>query len=154
MSRPAHRRWGLVALVGLGGAVGTTARFAVAHAVPAAGGWPVATFGVNLVGAFLLGVLLEALARRGPESRRAQRLRLTLGTGVLGGFTTFSSLAIEIERLVADGRAPLGAVYGVTSIVLGFACCLTGVVVAARQHRRRAARLPVDPDAADLSEDT
>lgn len=144
--RPAHLRPGLIALVGVGGAVGTAARFGLSQVLAPAGGWPTATFVENLLGAFLLGVLLEVLVRRGPETRRAQRLRLTLGTGLLGGFTTFSSLGIEIERLVADGRVALGLGYGVASVTLGFTLCLVGVAAAARHHRWRTGRLPV-PDA-------
>lgn len=136
MSRPAHLRPELVALVGAGGAVGTLARFGLARALAAGDGWPVATFVANLVGAFLLGLLLEALVRRGPEDVRRQRLRLALGTGLLGGFTTFSSLALEIERLGADGNALLGAGYGLASIVLGVLCATAGVVLAARRHGR------------------
>lgn len=137
MSRPPHLQPRLVALVGLGGAAGTLARFGLARLLPAGGSWPVATFVANLVGAFLLGLLLEALVRRGPEDETSRRLRLALGTGLLGGFTTFSSLAIEIERLGADGRAILGAAYGLTSIVAGVGCAGVGVVLAARHRDRR-----------------
>lgn len=149
MSRPVHRRPGLIALVGVGGAVGTAARYGVSQALASSGGWPTATFVENLLGAFLLGVLLEALVRRGPETPRGQRLRLALGTGVLGGFTTFSSLALEMERLVADGRGALAVAYGLVSVVLGFVLCFAGVALAARHHRRRTARLALAaPDVA------
>ncbi|GEN78959.1 fluoride efflux transporter FluC [Actinotalea fermentans] len=136
VSRPAYLRPGLVALVALGGAVGTTARYLLASAVPGAG-WPVATFGANVVGAFLLGVLLEALVRRGPETPRGRAVRLTLGTGLLGGFTTFSSLAIEVERFWARGDVGPGAAYGLGSVALGFVAALAGVVVAGRRAARR-----------------
>lgn len=141
MSRPAHLRPGLIGLVGVGGAVGTAGRYGLSQVLAPAGGWPTSTFVENLLGAFLLGVLLEALVRRGPETRRVQRLRLALGTGVLGGFTTFSSLAIEIERLMADGRVALGLGYGVASVLLGFALCLAGVALAARHHQWRTERI-------------
>lgn len=139
MSRPPHLRPGLVALVGVGGAVGTLGRFGLTRALPPGDGWPVATFLANLGGAFLLGLLLEALVRRGPEDETRRRLRLALGTGVLGGFTTFSSLAIEIERLGAGGSALLGAGYGLVSVLTGVACAAAGVVLATRRHDRRAA---------------
>lgn len=134
MSRPPHLQPALVALVGLGGAVGTLARFGLARLLPSGGGWPVATFLANLVGAFLLGLLLEGLLRRGPEDERRRRLRLALGTGALGGFTTFSALAIEIERLGADGSVLLGAGYGLVSVVAGVVCAGAGVILAARRH--------------------
>ena len=125
---------------------GTTARWALTEARGStAGGWPTATFVANLLGSFLLGALLEGLLRRGPESRRGRLVRLGVGTGVLGGFTTFSSLALELERLLAAGQVATGLAYGAASVVLGFVACLAGVALAARHH---AARLPRDPDAA------
>lgn len=144
MSRPANQRPGLVAVVALGGAVGTAARFGLARAVPAIGGWPTATFVANLTGAFLLGLLLEALLARGPETPATRRVRLALGTGLLGGFTTFSSLAIEVERLAAQGDAGLGVGYGLLSVVLGFGCALAGVAVGGRRAARPATHGPGD----------
>lgn len=64
---------------------------------------------------------------------------------MLGGFTTFSSLALEMERLLADGQVATGLVYGATSVLLGLVACLGGVALAAR---RQVARLPRDPDEA------
>lgn len=146
MTRPPHLDLRLVGLVAAGGAVGTTARWALTEAVgTSAGGWPTATFVANLLGSFLLGALLEGLLRRGPESPRGRLVRLGVGTGVLGGFTTFSSLALEMERLLAGGQVATGVVYGAASVVLGLVACLLGVAAAARHH---AARLPRDPDAA------
>ncbi|GAA3817776.1 fluoride efflux transporter FluC [Cellulomonas soli] len=148
-TRPAHLTPSLILLVGLGGAAGTGARYALTSAVPPVdGGWPTATFVENLVGAFLLGLLLELLVRRGPESSGTRRLRLALGTGVLGGFTTFSTLAIEVERLGAAGHVGTGLAYGLVSVVLGFLAALLGVLAGARHHSWRAARLRLDPDVA------
>lgn len=146
VTRPPHLDLRLVGLVAAGGAVGTTARWALTEAVgTSAGGWPTATFVANVLGSFLLGALLEGLLRRGPESPRGRLVRLGAGTGVLGGFTTFSSLALEMERLLADGHVGTGLVYGVASVVLGLVACLLGVVLAARRH---VVRLPRDPDEA------
>ena len=141
MTRPPHLDPRLVAVVAAGGAVGTTARFAVAESVgSSAAGWPTATFVVNLLGSFLLGALLEALLRRGSESRRGRLVRLGAGTGVLGGFTTFSSLALEMERLIAGGQVTMGVLYGVLSVVLGLVACIAGIALASRHHRWRQAR--------------
>ena len=142
-----------VALVAAGGTLGTLARFGVAQAWADAAGWPVATFTVNIVGAFALGVLLESLVRRGAEGSTAQRVRLTLGTGFLGAFTTFSALAIEVERMLADGHIANAAAYGLGSVTIGFAACAVGVALSARLHRRRAQLLPTDPDADAVSSD-
>lgn len=148
--RPPHLRPSLVVLVALGGAVGTAARYGLTAAVGTTPGWPLATAGANVLGALLLGALLEHLARRGPETPRHRLVRLGLGTGVLGGFTTFSSLAVELERMLADGEPVLAAAYAGASAVLGVLAALLGVVLAARHHRWRADRLPRDPDQADL----
>lgn len=138
MSRPHHLHGGLVLLVALGGMLGTGGRHLLSTRLAAGeGGWPVATFVENLLGAFLLGLLLEALVRRGRETSRGRLVRLGLGTGVLGGFTTFSALAIELERLLADGAWAVAAGYAATSLVAGVLACLLGVVLAARHHRWR-----------------
>ena len=141
MTRPPHLDPRLVAVVALGGAVGTAARWALTSAVgTSASGWPTATFVENLLGSFLLGALLEALLRRGSESRRGRLVRLGAGTGVLGGFTTFSSLAIEMERLIAGGQVAMSVTYGVLSVVLGLLACVAGIALASRHHRWREAR--------------
>lgn len=139
MSRPAHLRPALVAVVGLGGMIGTATRYALTTAVGSHGGFPTATFVENVVGAFLLGALLETLLRRGEEGPRSRLVRLGLGTGVLGGFTTFSSLALEVTVLLGDGAWAVAAVYATASLVLGVLACVLGVGWAARVHARRPA---------------
>ncbi|GAA1725538.1 hypothetical protein GCM10009809_21670 [Isoptericola hypogeus] len=135
--RPAHRRPGLVALVAAGGAVGTAGRYGLSEAWPPVAGWPVATFTANLLGAFLLGWLLEALASRGPETPAGLRVRLAVGTGVLGGFTTFSSLALETERLLTGGAAAQALAYAAGTLVLGAGVCVVGVLLGARRRGDR-----------------
>ncbi len=125
---PPHRDPRLLGLVALGGAVGSGLRYAVAAALPGeAGTWPWATFAVNVVGAFLLGWLLEAIAMRGPETFGLRRLRLFAGTGVLGGFTTYSSLALEAERLAAHGSWPTALAYGAATLGVGTVAAMLGV---------------------------
>lgn len=141
-----HRDPRLVLVVAVGGAVGTLARHLVSSASAGGGGFPVTTLGINLVGAFVLGVLLEALLRHGRETDRARRLRLGVGTGVLGGFTTYSTLAVEIERLLTDGQVATAAAYAAASVVLGLLVCGAGVLVGAHGHRLLV--LPRDPDTA------
>lgn len=148
MSRAHHLDPLLVGVVAVGGAVGTLARYGVIHVLhPASDGLPVATLTENLLGAFLLGLLLEALLRGGPENGRRRVLRLGLGTGVLGGFTTYSSLALEVRTLAADGHAGLAAAYGLGSVALGLVTCLLGVLLGTRLGRRRAARDAAEPAA-------
>jgi CrcB protein len=125
--RPAHLQWPLIALVALGGAVGTAAREASTLAFPVqtstadgtigsvAPGLPLTIGVINVGGAFVLGILLAAFAARGPDVGRRRALRLTFGTGVLGGFTTYSALAADTAGLLTSGSAVqqlTGAAYG------------------------------------------
>jgi len=136
VSRHPHAMPALVALVAVGGACGSIARYGVSHALPAQDGLPVGTLVENVVGAFLLGFLLEALLRAGTEDDRRRALRLGLGTGFLGGFTTYSALALEIHGLWGDGRIGLALAYGLGSVVLGTAAATGGILLGARRSRR------------------
>ncbi|WP_374108545.1 CrcB family protein [Isoptericola sp. S6320L] len=134
--RPPHRDLRLLGLVAVGGAVGSCLRYAVSLALPAEpGGWPWATFAVNVVGAFALGWLLEALAVHGRETDRLRRLRLFGGTGVLGGFTTYSSLALDVETLLSGGQWHTALAYGGATLLLGLVAALLGVLAGLRTSR-------------------
>ncbi|MFC6149424.1 MULTISPECIES: fluoride efflux transporter FluC [Mumia] len=130
------RRIRLVAAVAAGGALGTTARAVLGEVLPHDGGIPYATLIANVTGAFLLGLLLERLLRTGDETPRRRLVRLGLGTGVLGGFTTFSSLALESVELTRADDAATAVVYAVGSVALGLAACVAGIVLGARSARR------------------
>lgn len=107
-------------LVVLGGAVGSLGRAAVsaALAAPTDGrGLPFATLLVNVTGAFALGLLVEVIAHRSDPARR--RIRLLLGTGLLGGFTTYSLLAGELAESLLAGRYALAAVYAAATLLGG-----------------------------------
>lgn len=136
-NRPAHLRPALIGVVALGGAVGTAARYGVAVAVGTSHDVPIATLVVNLSGAFLLGLLLERLIRGGDETGRGRAIRLGLGTGVLGGFTTYSALALEVTTMLNEGRAGTAVVYLAATLVLGLAAAFGGVALGA--GRRAAA---------------
>lgn len=97
--RPVHLSWPNIALVAAGGALGTGLRYLAALLVPSWAEVSMATLAVNVVGAFLLGVLLELLADRSADAGWSRRLRLALGTGALGGFTTYSALATDTATL-------------------------------------------------------
>ncbi|MDO4785244.1 MAG: CrcB family protein, partial [Propionibacteriaceae bacterium] len=95
----------------MGGFAGTLVRALLQAAVPP-GGWPWATFAVNLVGAFALGAVSEyVIASHVSQARRAS-VRLAVGVGLLGSFTTYSSLAHEA---VAAGPVS-GLGYGLVSV--------------------------------------
>lgn len=144
---PLHRRPAAVAVVAGGGVVGAGAREAVAEAIPTAGhGFPTATLLVNVAGALLLGLLIEALARAGDDSGPRRRLRLVLGTGFLGGFTTYSTFVVETDLLVRSGQSATALVYVAATVAGGLAATTLGIVLAALGTRGRRLILPVDPD--------
>jgi CrcB protein len=91
---------------------------------------------VNLVGALVLGVLLEALSRQGPDTGWRRRTRLLVGTGFCGGLTTYSTLAVEADLLIRSHRDGLAAGYVVVSVVAGLAVAAVGIALSARLHRR------------------
>ena len=125
--RPPHLRWASLGTVALGGALGTAVRALLAEAFPDHDGISWTILAINVVGAFCLGLLLEALAHRGPDVGRRRTLRLVLGTGVLGGFTTYSTLAVDTAELLDAGRWTAGAGYGLVTVVLGLGAVVGGL---------------------------
>lgn len=134
--RPPHLRVRLLGLVLLGGAAGTLARWAVGLAVSHGAGLPLGTLAVNLLGAFVLGALLEHLAGRGGDEGRRRDLRLTLGTGFCGGFTTYSALAVDTDGLLRAGSLGLALVYALGTVGLGLAASALGIALARRRRAR------------------
>ena len=123
-----------LALVAAGGCAGTLVRAALERAWPASPGHlPVTTLALNVVGALALGLLLGVLGEERP------RLRLAMGTGVLGGLTTHSTFILESHRLLTsggDGGHPvLGAAYLVGSMVAGLVAAGLGLWLAGRLRR-------------------
>ncbi|WP_104200210.1 CrcB family protein [Cryobacterium sp. Y29] len=136
-----HRRWGDLGLIFLGGTVGTALREALTLALPpvdlAAGArLPLTTLGINLIGALLLGLLLEALVRRGTDAGRRRTVRLLLGTGLLGGFTTYSALATDSVFLLQGGASGVAIAYGLGSVLFGGVATWLGILTGAALHRR------------------
>ena len=128
---PATVRPRVLALVLAGGAAGSTVRHLLETAFPpAAGRWPWTTFTINVTGAFLLGLLVFALARRGKDAGVLRRLRLTLGTGLLGGFTTYSTFALEVHDLLGGGQVWTGLGYAAGSMFAGVAAATGGALLA------------------------
>ncbi|AYF96932.1 fluoride efflux transporter FluC [Protaetiibacter intestinalis] len=134
---PVHLRPAYLAVVFAGGAAGTAAREGLGLLIPATGGVPWAILAANLAGAFALGVLLEALVRRGADHGIRRTLRLLLGTGFMGGFTTYSALATDTAALVGAGDGWLATAYAVGTVVVGAIATIAGIMLAAAAHRAR-----------------
>jgi CrcB protein len=135
------RRLAPFALVALGGFLGALARYGVEQWLPTRSGqWPAGTFLVNLVGAFILGALLEGLARGGADEGWRRQVRLLIGTGFCGALTTFSTLAVESDLLVRDHRTGVAIVYLLSSVVAGLVVTLGGIIAASRRHRYQTLR--------------
>lgn len=135
-ARPAWASWRLITLVFVGGSLGTAARASLTLAIPPADGFPATIMGINVVGALLLGALLEALSRRGAEEGARRRIRLLIGTGFLGGFTTYSALATDSVLLAAGGPV-LALLNALGTLVLGALATWLGIVLVARAGRGR-----------------
>ncbi|MEV7086691.1 CrcB family protein [Streptomyces sp. NPDC093085] len=114
-----------IAVVSLGGATGASARYGAALLWPTApGAFPWTTLLVNAVGCAVIGVFMVVIT----EVWTAHHLvRPFFGTGVLGGFTTFSTYAVDFQRLVAHGRAGTGAAYLGLTLLAAFAAVWSAV---------------------------
>ncbi|WP_405782775.1 fluoride efflux transporter FluC [Streptomyces sp. NBC_00859] len=122
--------WPVLAVVSLGGAIGASARYGAALLWPTApDGFPWTTLLVNAVGCAVIGVFMVVIS----EVWTAHRLvRPFFGTGVLGGFTTFSTYAVDIQRLVDRGHAPVGLAYLGLTLLAALAAVWSAVWVTRR----------------------
>jgi CrcB protein len=108
-----------LAAIFAGGFVGAVVRAELAQALPSnAGEWPWATFAVNIIGAFALGYFTTRLQERLPLSAYRRPL---LGTGFCGGLTTFSTMQVELLKMLDHGDIGLAAAYALVSVIAGFA---------------------------------
>lgn len=133
-SRPLHLQLPAILMVMGGGALGTLCRYWLNTAIPTPDGWPLPTLLINLSGAFALGLLLEALARRGPDVGMRRTMRLLAGTGFLGAFTTYSTLALDANLLLSADRIADAVAFMLLSVVGGLATGAAGVWVAAARR--------------------
>lgn len=108
----------------LGGAVGGLARAGIAAALPhAPGTWAWSTFLVNATGCLALAALVVVLTARSPA---AHYPRLLLGTGLLGGYTTFSTFSVDAVELLRVGREPMAAAYVLVSVLVLLVATVVG----------------------------
>lgn len=115
-------------LVMSGGAAGAALRYLVGRWTLAnlGPGLPFGTWTVNIVGGLAMGMLAGVLARIDGD---AEPLRLLLGVGVLGGFTTFSAFSLELFNMIARGEIALAAAYAVSSVAGSVVALYAGVML-------------------------
>ena len=117
--------------VALGGAIGSVLRYQLGRGMTlwlgpqAVTAFPWATLTVNLIGSLAMGVLAGWLARHGES---AEQLRLLLGVGLLGGFTTFSAFSLEMMVLVERGQAAQAFLYAAVSVLAGLSALYIGLI--------------------------
>ena len=126
-----------VALVFLGGALGAAGRALLDQGFPDNPATMPVTLWINLSGAFVLGFLLHAFARSRLPSGTIERLRLTIGTGLLGGFTTYSAFALGVADLWITGRVWAGLLYLGLTVIVGGVATLLGIRLADAIFKQR-----------------
>jgi CrcB protein len=130
VAAPLRHRAGVLAAIAVGGAVGAPARYGLTQLIGTrADTFPWATFWVNVSGSLALGALVAWLVGRG---RDGGRLRALLGTGLLGAYTTYSTFAVEADRLLQHGHAAVALAYVVGSVGAGLAAVAAGLRVGRR----------------------
>ena len=123
-----------LAVAALGGALGAGARFALAQTTPV---WQTVSAGtvlVNLLGPFLLGVFLQALADR-PETRNTRFLRLLVAVGFLGALTSYAQLAVDVVVLAENHHVSVAAAYALATLIAGAGAVWLGIMTAKLSHR-------------------
>lgn len=125
----------VVAVVALGGATGATARYAAGLWWPVrAGAFPWTTLWINAAGCAVIGVFMVVIT----DVWAAHRLvRPFFGTGVLGGFTTFSTYTVDIQKLVDSGHARTGLAYLAATVLAAMAAVWLAVTATRRVLKRR-----------------
>jgi fluoride exporter len=129
----AHRPWLVLTAIAAGGALGALGRYGLSAAFPPGRiGFPWATFVINVSGCFLIGVLMVLVT----EVWVAQRLiRPFFGVGVLGGFTTFSTYVVDIQRLTNAGAPDVALLYLFGTIAAALLAVFAGVLIAESTRR-------------------
>jgi len=123
-----------ILLVGAGGAIGSVARYLAGIAVIrwTGTGFPFNTLLVNVVGSFIMGLLIAVLVKIDPSRAIAADVRQFVAVGMLGGFTTFSSFSADVAALWEGEAHWASAVYVLASVALSIAAVFVGLYVVRR----------------------
>ncbi len=116
-----------VLMVFLGGGLGAVSRYGLGIAINRS---PYGTLAANILGGFLMGVLVTTLALKGGSDQ--ERFRVLLGVGVLGGFTTFSAYSLEVALMIERKAYGAAALYASASVAMSIAALFAGMLLMRR----------------------
>ncbi|WEV73632.1 CrcB family protein [Bifidobacterium sp. ESL0798] len=120
-----------------GGACGSLVRLALSVLQPADAAWPFMTMAINLTGAVFLGFITAYMAQLGPDIGLWRVTRLGLGTGLIGGYTTYSTFMLEVAKRIRGGHVGVALSYLLGSVIFGLLCALLGLAIGKVVGRRR-----------------
>ena len=122
--------------VALGGAIGAVARYQLGRGMTywlgpqVVSAFPWATLAANVIGSLAMGILAGWLAKHGGEINiNGEQMRLLLGVGLLGGFTTFSAFSLELMLLIERGQIASAVTYTGVSVLAGLAALYLGLII-------------------------
>ena len=120
-----------IILVFIGGGLGALGRwgFGLFSARLFGSAWPWGTFGVNVIGCFVMGLFMGHLMKTGAMSPSNDNWRLFLATGILGGFTTFSAFSLETAKMIEAGHWQSAGLYTLASVTLSVAGVFAGMAL-------------------------
>jgi CrcB protein len=124
----------ILGAVALGGALGASARYELAlHVRSAPSGFPLSTFVINVTGSFVIGVLMTLIMERWPPTTYVRPFAVT---GILGGYTTWSTFMVDTDLLIKSGHIAVAVGYVAATVVAGFTATYLGILVARRRPGR------------------
>ena len=126
--------WLALAAIFVGGGIGSVLRYAVTLVVTQrfGPGFPWATFAINITGSLIIGAVFELSQTRALGV--TPLVRIFLMTGVLGGYTTFSTFSLDMVTLAGERATMLALFYGAGSVIIGFIAAFAGIVAARALH--------------------
>ncbi|WEV58603.1 CrcB family protein [Bifidobacterium sp. ESL0728] len=124
----------------IGGACGSLMRLTLSALQPADAAWPFMTMAINLTGAVFLGFITAYMAQLGPDIGLWRVTRLGLGTGLIGGYTTYSTFMLEVAKHIKSGHVGVALSYLLGSIIFGLLCALLGLAIGKAAGKRRIQR--------------
>lgn len=126
-----------LAAVFIGGAVGTAARYCVDYLYSGQSNFPWPIWMINITGAFALGLLAQVLPRTRLTDSQQLVLRNGIGSGLIGGFTTYSLLAMDTASLATSGQVEESLSYAISTLVVGTAAAGLGMILGNRGRLNR-----------------